>query len=91
MLLKMLTECSFSGLFALPHFTLSKSRFEASRAMLNMSLSEAIKRQEESPDENILWSSRSSLISDTPNCEYITYPQLHPIHSQTPPPNTYPM
>ncbi|RPB29737.1 hypothetical protein L211DRAFT_800222 [Terfezia boudieri ATCC MYA-4762] len=81
----------FSGPFALPHFTLNKSRFEASRAMLIVSLSEAIKRQEESPDGNILWSSRNSFISDTQNCEYITYLQLHPIRSPPALPNTYPL
>ena len=84
-------DARFSGLFALPHFTLSSSDFETTRAMLSESLSETIKRQEKSPDSNIIWSTPLSSTSDRRYCEYIVYLQLHPIHSASSIPNKYPL
>ncbi|KAF8476977.1 hypothetical protein BDZ91DRAFT_773795 [Kalaharituber pfeilii] len=80
----------FSGVFALPHFTLSEQAFQASRYMLDAAISEAIKRQEDSGDANIPWFS-SPNASGSVRCEYIVYIQLHPIHSPPPVPNTYPL
>ena len=78
------TSEKFAGIFALPHFTLSKRAFSLAQQLLNQTLNPVIKKQEESL-ETILnpWTSSPNNPSDaffpTARCEYIVYIQQHPI------------
>lgn len=79
----------FSGIFSLPHFTLSEKSFVSARQLLNKSLDATIKIQEKASERNALspWSSSPQSTSDlflpTPHCEYIMYLQQHPIDVRT--------
>lgn len=79
------TSQRFAGIFALPHFTLSRDSFASARQLLNKTLSGAIKTQESASETNTFspWSSSPQSQSDplfpTPHCEYIVYIQQHPI------------
>lgn len=79
------TSEKFSGIFSLPHFSLSQQTFDLSRALLNSSLSAILSQQEESLSSipAFPWSSSPNspgeALFPTPSCEFIVYLQQHPV------------
>ena len=80
----MLTIIRFSGIFALPHFTLSEHAFSLARRLLTRSLATTVNKQEASiyTSYTYPWSSSpnnpNDMVFPTPHCEYIVYLQQHP-------------
>ncbi|EKG20431.1 hypothetical protein MPH_02277 [Macrophomina phaseolina MS6] len=73
----------FEGIFALPHFALSKHAFMSSQDILNRTLNATIEKQISGEiDDFTPWSSivegEEELFS-APHCEYIVYLQQHPL------------
>ncbi|MCJ1461926.1 hypothetical protein MMC07_000526 [Pseudocyphellaria aurata] len=73
----------FPGIFALPHFALTKHHFLLAQNLLNQTVNARLARQETLTDPYFsLWSSSpnnpSELLFPTPHCEYIVYLQQHP-------------
>lgn len=78
------TSEKFAGIFALPHFALSRHSFSLARQLLNQTLNQVIGKQEDSIDPVLNpWNSSPSTPSDalfpTARCEMIVYLQQHPI------------
>lgn len=79
------TSRKLGGIFALPHFALSASTFERSRFLLNDSILETVKRQEDGTIEKLNpWRSRSEAneeeIFSLPKCDLIVYmQQMEPV------------
>lgn len=77
------TSEKFEGIFALPHFALSKHAFTVSQELLNRTLNTTIEKQSSGEiDDFTPWSSvvegEEELFS-VPHCEYIMYLQQHPL------------
>ncbi|RJE25765.1 RING finger ubiquitin ligase [Aspergillus sclerotialis] len=76
------TSEKFSGLFSLPHFTLSNNSYELAHQLLVNSLSDAIPEKESHPATFFPWTSivgSERIESPTPKCEHIVYLQQHPV------------
>ena len=76
------TSEKFSGLFSLPHFTLSNNSYELAHQLLVNSLSDAIPEKESHPATFFPWTSivgSERIDSPTPKCEHIVYLQQHPV------------
>jgi transmembrane E3 ubiquitin-protein ligase len=79
------TSEKFSGIFNLPHFALTRAKFEQTKDLLNRSLSEIIHRQEKSNanEPAFPWSSPTgeagTRMFSAPSCEYIVYLQQQPV------------
>lgn len=78
------TSEKFAGIFALPHFTLSKHAYSLAQRLLNTSLSYTITKQEEDfTSASNPWTSSpgnpSEAMFPIPHCEYIVYLQQHPM------------
>ena len=82
------TSEKFGGLFALPHFTLSRDTFELSRRLLYQSLSDTISQKGGGRRSVFPWASISgSEMTEfpVPKCEHIIYLQQHPArHDEVP-------
>lgn len=86
MLILSIGTCRFAGIFALPHFTLTNESYDLSKSLLLSSISDAIKKQEDSSHSGTPWQPSSDQFSNQdPRCEYIVYLQLHPIAPPAPP------
>lgn len=80
------TSDKFAGIFALPHFTVSKYNYDLAQKRLNRTIGTVFREQEEG---NIIsnhpWSSLSEGQVENafsqPNCELVVYLQQHPIPS----------
>ena len=75
------TSSKFAGIFALPHFALSRRAFTLSQLVLNLTLAETLRRQgiDFEGDLNPRASSESSdTVFPTPQCELVVYLQQHP-------------
>lgn len=81
------TSDKFAGIFALPHLALSENTFEASRTLLNESISTAIQRQiDRRRESRNPWTTRSEAADDMrfagPECDVVLYlQQLAPVSS----------
>ncbi|KAK2755122.1 hypothetical protein FQN54_006651 [Arachnomyces sp. PD_36] len=77
------TSEKFSGLFSLPHFSLSADTFELSRQLLNQSLSDAMAKLKKRLETFLPWSllphDSDTVSFPTPKCEYIVYIHQHPV------------
>lgn len=79
------TSDKFSGIFALPHFTLNQNDFSSSQDILNQTLSKVVNMMEKNPWTSVKnpWSTTPDIQSDdampVPHCEYIVYIQLHTV------------
>lgn len=75
----------FSGLFALPHLTLSPESYELSHQLLLKSLSDTLSQKQNSSPTLFPWSSligSEQVEFPSPKCEHIIYLQQHPISIQ---------
>ncbi|KAL7268450.1 hypothetical protein RUND412_008928 [Rhizina undulata] len=82
------TSERFSGIFALPHFTLTESSYNKSKELVMSSIAESIRIQNgyEHGDTILSWqqSGDEALPDPDPKCEYIVYLQLHPVEPAPP-------
>ncbi|KAL1639874.1 hypothetical protein SLS58_007461 [Diplodia intermedia] len=77
------TSEKFDGIFALPHFSLSKHAFTLGQELLNRTLNATMEKQKSGEiDDFSPWSSvvegEQELFS-LPHCEYVMYLQQHPL------------
>ncbi|KAK0659566.1 DSC E3 ubiquitin ligase complex subunit 1 [Lasiodiplodia hormozganensis] len=87
------TSEKFDGIFALPHFTLSKYAFTLGQELLNRTLNATIEKQKSGELEDFSpWSSivegEQELFS-LPHCEYVMYLQQHPLPIHLPESSAY--
>lgn len=78
------TSEKFAGIFAMPHFALSKRAYNLAQRLLNKSLAQTIEKQEaDFTSVSNPWSSSPSSPSEAmfpiPHCEYVVYLQQYPI------------
>ena len=77
------TSEKFSGLFSLPHFSLSEDTFSLSRQLLNQSLADALMKSKRRPETFLPWSllphDSEAVAFPTPKCEYIVYIHQHSV------------
>lgn len=74
------TSDKFSGIFALPHLALSEPMFEASRKLLNHSITNTIQRQVDRKTDSLNpWTARTESSQNaqfaTPECDLVVYLQ----------------
>ncbi|MCJ1275042.1 hypothetical protein MMC21_002842 [Puttea exsequens] len=76
------TSEKFAGIFALPHFALSKPAYDLAQRLLNTTLSDTIKKQDSDyTSVSNPWSSHpnnpNEAMFPVPHCEYVVYLQQH--------------
>lgn len=71
--------CRFAGVFALPHFMLCEENFNQSKAFLLPLIEKTVKKMEATRYLDAPWLPGGTSLSKEPQCEYITYTQLHPV------------